>query len=247
MSKTGYIYKITSPSGKIYIGQTDRTIAKRTSEYRRCRCKKQKLLYRSIKKYGWEAHNFEVVETFTSVNYLSELLDTSEKYWIAFHKSNFCRYKEKGLNLTDGGDGIRGYKHTQELKDSYGKAVDCYNLDGSFYMSFTTQIYAGRHFSSSKQADQTIRHAVRSKRYAYNKIWKYSTDDISVVQEVIDSMTKRGDGRFEKGYTGGVGRKVSEETKRKQQDRVITPEWRRNMSEAAKRRCQRQKDILCQR
>ena len=66
----GYIYKITSPSGKIYIGQTN-DIEKRKINYEKLLCKAQRLLYSSIKKYGWDNHKLEVL---LEVNDVSELL-----------------------------------------------------------------------------------------------------------------------------------------------------------------------------
>ena len=55
------IYKITSPSGKIYIGQSI-DIQKRFNSYYQLYCKKQIKIYRSLKKYGSEDHIFEIIE-----------------------------------------------------------------------------------------------------------------------------------------------------------------------------------------
>lgn len=54
------IYKITSPSGKIYIGQSI-NIEKRWFEYKGLSCKNQTALYRSLKKYGPKNHKYEIV------------------------------------------------------------------------------------------------------------------------------------------------------------------------------------------
>lgn len=58
----GYVYKITSPSHKIYIGST-KNINKRQEDYKYYTCKKQRKLYNSLVKYRWENHKFEVVWT----------------------------------------------------------------------------------------------------------------------------------------------------------------------------------------
>ena len=55
------IYKIISPSGKIYIGESE-NIPNRIYYYKIVSCKKQRRLYNSIKKYGWENHIFEIIE-----------------------------------------------------------------------------------------------------------------------------------------------------------------------------------------
>lgn len=55
------IYKITNPKGKIYIGSSN-NIPRRMLFYKNLHCKGQCKIYRSIIKYGWENHTFEIVE-----------------------------------------------------------------------------------------------------------------------------------------------------------------------------------------
>lgn len=73
------IYKITSPSGKVYIGQS-RNIRKRFSVYKRKKCENQIRIYNSIMKYGWDNHIFEVIEECEI-----ELLNERERYWQDFY------------------------------------------------------------------------------------------------------------------------------------------------------------------
>ena len=54
------IYKVTSPTGKFYIGQSW-DIDKRKKYYSRKDCKGQKKLYSSISYHGWNKHIFEVI------------------------------------------------------------------------------------------------------------------------------------------------------------------------------------------
>lgn len=54
------IYKITSPSGKIYIGSTW-DLKDRIYRYKTNRVKDQIKIFNSIKKHGWENHVFEVI------------------------------------------------------------------------------------------------------------------------------------------------------------------------------------------
>jgi group I intron endonuclease len=54
------IYKITSPSGRIYIGQSI-NIKRRFKEYNSRLGKGQLLLNRSFLKYGVENHIFEII------------------------------------------------------------------------------------------------------------------------------------------------------------------------------------------
>jgi group I intron endonuclease len=95
MNKICGIYKITSPTDKIYIGQS-KDIIKRIETYRNVRCVTQIRLYRSIIKYGWEAHKFEVIHECNGSE-LNEL----EKHYIKLYD---CFDTPNGLNLTTGGD-----------------------------------------------------------------------------------------------------------------------------------------------
>lgn len=89
------IYKITSPSGKVYIGQST-DIENRWRYYSRLQCKKQIKLYNSLLKYGWEQHNKEILELCD----ISVLIER-ENYWKDVYKvfevpSLCCRYDGKG-------------------------------------------------------------------------------------------------------------------------------------------------------
>lgn len=55
------IYKITSPSGRIYIGQS-RHVKSRWRAYKSGLAKQQTRLHASFKKYGVETHIFEMIE-----------------------------------------------------------------------------------------------------------------------------------------------------------------------------------------
>lgn len=113
--KKGYIYKIISPSDKIYIGQTT-NLKLRKRKYKNNGNKSQTMIYNSIKKYGYENHKFEILETFYSDNFLNEILNASEIYWIGFYDS----YRN-GMNLTRGGGGCKGVKFSEETKQKLSK------------------------------------------------------------------------------------------------------------------------------
>lgn len=115
------IYKITSPSGKVYIGQSV-DIESRIKKYANCNCKLQVRLYSSIKKYGWENHIFKIIEECSI-----EELNSRERYW----QDQYECIGKKGLNcfLTNSNEmrkvlsddmksrisnSVRGFKHTKE-------------------------------------------------------------------------------------------------------------------------------------
>ena len=89
------IYKITSPTGKIYIGQSI-NILKRFGAYNRIDCKKQFKLYNSLKKHGVDNHKFEILEECNS-----KLLNERERFYISKYNSFDTLFS---LNLTSGGD-----------------------------------------------------------------------------------------------------------------------------------------------
>lgn len=83
------IYKITSPSNKIYIGQS-KDINNRLKDYLKLQnCKGQIRLYRSFIKYGVQNHKFEIQE---ECNF--DELNVRERYWQDFYDV----IKENGLN-----------------------------------------------------------------------------------------------------------------------------------------------------
>jgi group I intron endonuclease len=58
--RIAFIYKITNPKNKIYIGSTF-DYKKRFNEYKTLNCKRQGKLYNSLKKYGYDNHKFELI------------------------------------------------------------------------------------------------------------------------------------------------------------------------------------------
>jgi len=73
------IYKITSPSGRVYIGQSV-DIERRWLKYKSVNCKYQRKLYNSFNKYGVENHIFEIIEECEVMN-----LNTRERYWQEYY------------------------------------------------------------------------------------------------------------------------------------------------------------------
>ena len=102
------IYKITNKiNGKIYIGQTTRSLKQRWKDHR-CEakdCKRGRAIHRAIHKYGVE--NFTIEQIDCAIT--QEELNEKERYWIKYYESN----TSKGYNLTDGGD---CFKMTESVK-----------------------------------------------------------------------------------------------------------------------------------
>ena len=58
--KIGYVYMITSPTGRIYVGSTI-DIEQRWKTYKKLDCKKQIKVYNSFKKHGVKNHIFNMI------------------------------------------------------------------------------------------------------------------------------------------------------------------------------------------
>ena len=142
MGPTGIIYKITSPSGKVYVGQTIRSLKIRMqhhkSKYSECT-----LLKRAIDKYGDEM-KCEIIED----NIPQEQLDEREIYWIKELNS----LAPNGYNCDTGGSAYRTAsqvtkdkisntkrKSSIDKKGYIGEVVKCGNVFrpriGKFYLS----------------------------------------------------------------------------------------------------------------
>lgn len=119
------IYKITSPTGRIYIGQTI-NFKNRLRRYEILSCVKQRILFSSFKKYGFKNHKIEVIEYC-----LFDFLNERERYWQDFYNVT----GKTGLNIrltmsNDKKGSLPQYvkdkiskKNTGVLNGMYGKPV----------------------------------------------------------------------------------------------------------------------------
>jgi group I intron endonuclease len=101
------IYKVTNPKNRVYIGQSI-DIIDRFDNYRKLECKTQRLLYYSLKKYGYDAHKFEII-TECDIKDLNNL----ERYYQDLYN---VIDKNCGLNLRLTKSTDRSGKHSEESK-----------------------------------------------------------------------------------------------------------------------------------
>lgn len=107
------IYKITSPTGRIYIGQAI-DIKERFGDYKNLQSMKSQIrLYRSLEKYGVESHIFEVIEECSR-----EELNCRERFWQDFYDV----LGENGLNCILQECNEFRKELSQETKDKIGNA-----------------------------------------------------------------------------------------------------------------------------
>lgn len=99
------IYMFISPSKKVYVGKTVH-LRQRFSKHARangqCRA-----IHSAIRKYGWSNFLKVILEVFND-DVSDELMSEREMYWIKYHES----FGPKGYNLTTGGEGCSGMKHS---------------------------------------------------------------------------------------------------------------------------------------
>lgn len=109
MKKLG-IYKLTSPSGKSYIGQSV-NLDKRINQYKSLNCKKQPAIYNAILKYGIDNFKIDILWSTEDDTNIYFILNQLEKDFISLYD---C--VTNGYNIKTGGDN-KGTKHTDETKE----------------------------------------------------------------------------------------------------------------------------------
>jgi group I intron endonuclease len=195
--RTGYIYKIINPKGKVYVGQTI-NLQSRIKNYRNLKCSNQKILYNSILKYGWENHKFEIIETIEIENDKS-LLNEKEIFWIKELKSF-----GDGMNCNAGGNGNVGRKCSEETK----KKISQGNL-------------------GKKQSDETKKKIAEASKGRSHIVTQDVKDKISRSKQgqQVSDETKQKISKFNKGKIlseehknkikeSSLGKKMSEEAKK---------------------------------
>lgn len=97
------IYRLTNTvNGKIYIGKTNRPTTRLLEHLASAKRKSTFAIHAAIRKYGEEAFLFEVI--FDVLN--EEDINHFEKCFIAEHDCCLLDGKNKGYNMTRGGDGF---------------------------------------------------------------------------------------------------------------------------------------------
>jgi group I intron endonuclease len=89
------VYKITSPSGKNYIGSSV-NYKKRLTQYKGTGAKTQTILYNSFAKHGFDNHVFEIVELCTKENVLERELYYGSLYKVLGEKGLNCKLPKFG-------------------------------------------------------------------------------------------------------------------------------------------------------
>lgn len=186
------IYKITSPSGNVYIGQA-KNIYKRISKYKWASATmNQPIIFRSIKKHGWEQHIVEVIE-YCLISELNEKEIHHKQIFIetyGWDKALFCRIHDAivgGIMEQWVRDKISksklGHKPSPEsierkrqslTRGKHCKPVYQYDLNGNFIKKWDYREDAEAKYNTPKA--KNINAAARgNQKTAYGFIWSYKS------------------------------------------------------------------------
>lgn len=215
MKKITGIYKITNPKGYLYIGQS-KDIEHRIYNYRYLSCKGQRKLYRSLKKYGYNNHKFEIIH----ICNLDEL-NNLEKYYIDIYNTTD---RIKGLNLTHGGDcKIEWTEQSKQKlsKSKKGKKGRVLSKDILKKIGDANRI----HRTGSKHSEET------KLKMSIAKLGKKKSDETKKRMSIAQAGKKISKESILKNKRAHTGKKASDETKNK-------------MSESAKNAWLKRKESL---
>lgn len=176
------IYKITNPTGKVYIGQTCNP-RKRFESYKRCK-PDQKAIYNSLQKYGYEAHTFKVMfKDLTKVE-----VDIFEIELIEFYKSEGI-----SLNIARGG--------TSNIIPTNLISIVRFTLEGEYIDEFESITEAARQLSTSPSTIScslpTINGKKRKSHTSNGYLWLLRSD----YEKGVLPQLKPKDKRLRSGYT----------------------------------------------
>lgn len=194
--QSGYVYSILNLiNGKSYIGIC-KNFDKRVKEHKR-KLNTQKhhnrYLQHSWNKYGETNFKFFIIFD----NILRDELSKYEKLLIKLFKTNNSEF---GYNLTEGGDGISGYKHSQEYVDSMKKPRP--ELSGEKHPFFNqkhteeTKKIISLCMSGENNGMYGKKHSVETKRKISEKMKTINRNKTKSISEktinIIKEMLKQG-------------------------------------------------------
>lgn len=169
------IYKFYFPNGKIYIGQTQ-CFYDRMWTYKKGRFN----LYmdRAVKKYGIESLQIYILEKDIHLSKLNE----REQFYFDTLKP----FKERGYNIATEAGSNRGFKHSEETKESISKSLKGRKLKPRNREHCKSISFAKK---GSKQKDTTIQKRVdKVNKYVYKlcKVTNIILDEFASIKEASE-------------------------------------------------------------
>ena len=213
------VYKHTCPNGKVYIGITGHEPLKRWNNGYGYIGNRH--FYSAILKYGWD----NIIHEILCENINKEDACAKETEYIKLYKSNIPEY---GYNNTSGGDGLNGYKHSEQTKAKMSASAA-----GRALHDATRRKLSDAHKGKIISAEQ------RKKISDSLKGRKRNAETIKNMSEAQKGHTVSAEARKKIGEANRK-RKISKETREKMRQAHIgkkhTEEERKKISETRRRR-----------
>lgn len=219
MKKIIGIYIITSPKGRIYIGQSI-DIYDRWDTYMSLSCEAQTKLYRSLKKHGVENHTFEIIDTLEVDD--EHELDWLEIYFIKYFNSFNTPH---GLNLKEGGSHGRASDESRKRmsKSHLGKVPVNKGVKGqkSWNNGLKSSIETRKKQSESHFGQVSWNKGIKGQK-AWNKDIKMSEEQTINMRKPKSQEHKKNISKSKKGKPAwNKGLKMSDESNRKNSESHI--------------------------
>ena len=220
----GYIYKIEFPNGKVYIGQTSRTLEQRKKEhYRDAKNGNTRYVYNELRYYNM-VNTFELIEIDTADN--KEELDEKEIGYILIYRSS---EREYGCNGTIGGEGTNGYVFTEEdrkkMSESQKKRME--NPEEKERLAESSRNF----WNNNEDAKQKMSEI--KKEQCNNIEWRNSQSErIKKVHEDNPDLAKQHGEKMKTMHKDNPD--IAKQHSERQKKRMESPEVRKQMSEIGK-------------
>jgi len=206
------IYKITNPSGRVYVGQSW-DIERRFKQYKQSLGAGQVKLFNSIGKYGIENHVFEIIHEFLEEIDQKILDDHEVLYW--------NQYKNLGIDVLNTREPGKGGKHSEETK----------KLMSKWQIGKVLSSYTKNKISKSNLGKNAWNKGINHSKETKDKISLANTGR-KKSQETIDKMSKALKGRV---FSEETRKKISE-AKKGTKYKPTSEQGRLNMSLGQKNR-----------
>ena len=172
VNNTGLIYKITSPSGKMYIGQTIGKLNRRISRHAtESGCVAMK---HAMDKYGRENMKYDVIEE----NIPLEHLDDREMYWI----NELNTLSPNGYNLTTGG---RRPTFSEETKEHLREVSRARKIERDGYLGSVHLVNKNRfmpRLTINAKEENLSHHSFKTREEAVNILIQYTKDPYNFIK-----------------------------------------------------------------